>query len=90
MEEGESSQGGAVRDGNKGSKLSEKQEGGGRQISLKRRSWGEAKGKKRRRIPHQLDTRRVDLHFTMMRQLTTMFAKMGNLGGGTDVTQQPL
>jgi hypothetical protein len=33
------------------------------------------------RVPHQLDTRRVDLHCMMMRQLTTLFAKMGNLGG---------
>ncbi len=26
----------------------------------------------------------------MMRQLTTLFAKMGNLEGGTDVARQPL
>ncbi len=37
-----------------------------------------------------METRSVDLHYAMMRQQTKLFAKMGNLGGGTDVARQLL
>jgi hypothetical protein len=33
-------------------------------------------------VPRPLDTGSIDLCSTMMRQLTTLFAEMGNLGGG--------
>ncbi len=37
-----------------------------------------------------METGSVDLHRMMMRQLSALFGKMGNLGGGVDVTRQPL
>ncbi len=37
-----------------------------------------------------METMSIDLHCAMMRQLTAMFAKMGDLRGGVDVVRQPL
>ena len=37
-----------------------------------------------------METRSIDLHCAMMRQLTALFAKMGDLGGSADVAWGPL
>ncbi len=55
--------------------------GGEGRYHLREGVGGRQRGGGGRGVQHQLDTMSIDLHHTMMRQLTTLFAKTGNLGG---------